>query len=496
MSEIKYNVSTRRIQILINSSNKEERNQHYGMLRFYADECRKAANFIVNQQHINFNIRERIKIYNPDINVKYEIIETELLELDKEFKTSSDKNRKSVIKLRKKELFDQKKSLDASLVDLEKEFYFNSGTTSKGENAPVQNSTYQLIAKKLPHLPSYIRASLNDGVFKNIKKDLPEILKGNKTVRIYRNRFIPFQKQAIIGLKYNNEEKEFEFSFFKIPIITNLGRDRSNNHIILEKVISGEYPLCNSSIIIKDNKFFLSMVIKTPIETIESLSDEISVGVDLGIEIPVFVTSTNDKWGISFGNKKALFHKKQSFRKQKTALQQAVSESTSGGHGYKTKMKKLKDLSTSEKDYTLTLLHTFAKNVVDYAIKQGAGIIKMEFLEGLTEENSKLKPLVRFWPVRKLQTLIEEKSAKYNIQVLYVDPYLTSQTCSSCNHYEEGQREQRDYFICKNPLCNKVGKKQHADRNASVNIANSTSFVLKKEDCTISKLKYQKTEKV
>jgi IS605 OrfB family transposase len=496
MSETKYIVSTRHIQILINSSDKEEKNKHYGMLRLFADECRKAANFIVNQQHINFNIKERIKIYNPEINAKYEIIEKELLQLEQEFKTSANKERKSEIKLRKKELFDQKKELNESLVDLEKGFYTNSGTTPKGDNPPIQNSTYQLVAKKFSHLPSYVRSSLNNGVFKNLKKDLPEVLKNNKTVRTYRSKFIPFQKQAIRGLKFNPQQKEFEFSFLNIPIVTNLGRDRSNNYIILERVVSGEYPLCDSSIILKDNKFFLSLVFKTPVEINTNLSNDISVGVDLGVEIPVFVTSSNDKWGTFFGNKKALFHKKQAFRKQKQALQKSISESSEGGHGYKTKMKKLNDLSNAEKNYTQTLFHTLAKNVIDYAISQNAGVIKLEFLEGINENDSKLKPLVRFWSPRKLQTLIEEKAAKYNIQVLYIDPYHTSQTCSCCGHYEEGQRNNRQYFVCKNPLCSKIEKKQHADRNASVNICNSKEYVLSKEDCKISKLlKENKKEK-
>lgn len=495
-TELKYNVSTRQIQILIDSSDKEEKNKHYGMLRFYAEECRKAANFIVNQQHINFNIKERIKLYNPEIDIKYQILDEELSSLEQELRTSSNKERKVDIKNRRKELFEQRRILDASLDELQKDFYTKSGTSSKGENAPVQNSTYQLIAKKFPSLPSYVRASLNDIVYKSLKKDLPEILKGNKTVRTYRNKFIPFQKQAIRNLKLNSDKQEFQFSFFSIPIITNLGRDRSDNYTILEKVVSGEYLLCDSSIIIKDNKFFISLVIKTPVQNIPDLSDKISVGVDLGIEIPVFVTSTNDKWGTFFGNKKFLFHKKQAFRKQKQSLQKTISESTAGGHGYKAKMKKLNHLSKAEFNYTSTLLHTYAKNVVDYAVQQGAGIIKMEFLEGLTDNHSKLKTLVTFWPVRRLQNLIEEKANKYNIQVLYIDPYLTSQTCSSCGHYEEGQREKREYFICKNPICPKVNKKQHADRNASLNICNSQEFVTSKENCKISKLKNKKTVEV
>ena len=157
-------------------------------------------------------------------------------------------------------------------------------------------------------------------------------------------------------------------------------------------------------------------------------------------------------------------------------------------------MRKLKDIATIETDYTNTLLHTYAKQVIDYTISQGAKIIKMEFMEGISEEESKLKDLVRFWPIRKLQSLIEEKASKVDIHVVYVDPYRTSQTCSACGYYEEGQREKRDFLICKNPICSKSGKKQNADRNASVNICNSDKIVTSKKECQISKLKEKKIQ--
>lgn len=488
MSE--FNIVTRKIQIEINSSDKDEKAKHYGILRFFADECRKASNFIVNQQHINFNIRERIKLYNPDINLKYEIIETEITELEKEFKTIKDKIRKQEIKDRKTEIFKNKKELDQSLVELEKDFYSKSGTTSKGENAPVQNSTYQLIAKKFPHLPSYIRSALNDNIFKNIKKDMKDVLIGNKSVRTYRSKIIHFQKSALVNFRFNPELKEFEFDFFKMPIKTRLGRDRSNNMSVLAKYLNGEYQIGDSSIVVEDNKFFLLLIVKIPNKLIqpEERNPEVSVGIDLGVEIPLFITSTNDKWGKQLGNKNSLFHKKISYRKQKQSLQKSLSEN-SGGHGYKTKMKKLEDIKKAESNYTKTLYHTLSKNVVDYAIEQKAGIIKMEFLEGIGENDLKMKSLVSLWAPRMLQNFIEEKAKKENIEVIYVDPYLTSQTCAHCNHYEENQREKRAYFTCKNPDCKQFNKKQHADRNASLNIAKSNKIVTSKTDCQIKNIK-------
>ena len=501
--ETDYNISTKKIQILVNSSDKEEKNAFYGRLRYFADECRRAANLVVNQQHINFNIKERILLYNPDIAYEFNQIDLKLSELDEKYKTTSDKKERAKFKDCKTILFENKKELNLSLRDKEASFYKNSGTVLKTKSGdkipgnetsnPVRSSTYQLLSLKFPNIPSSILNSLHDNVFKNLKKDLPEVLKGNKTVRTYKSCPIFFMKSAIVNLQFNQEHKEFDFSFCKIPLITNLGRDRSNNQITLERIVSGEYLLCDSSISFKNNKLFLSLVVKTPKEKIINLSNDIFVGVDIGITNPIAITSSKDKWGKFIGNKKFLFDKKHSFQKQKKALQEAISQKK-GGKGYNTKMRKLKDIATIETDYTNTLLHTYAKQVIDYTISQGAKIIKMEFMEGISEEESKLKDLVRFWPIRKLQSLIEEKASKVDIHVVYVDPYRTSQTCSACGYYEEGQREKRDFLICKNPICSKSGKKQNADRNASVNICNSDKIVTSKKECQISKLKEKKIQ--
>jgi transposase len=119
----------------------------------------------------------------------------------------------------------------------------------------------------------------------------------------------------------------------------------------------------------------------------------------------------------------------------------------------------------------------------------------MEFLEGISEEESKIKSLVSFWAPRELQNLIQQKAQKENIEVVYVDPYHTSQTCSHCGHYEENQRINRNYFVCKNPKCKQKHKKQNADRNASYNIAKSISVITKKEDCEYHKqLKLKKNK--
>ena len=80
------------------------------------------------------------------------------------------------------------------------------------------------------------------------------------------------------------------------------------------------------------------------------------------------------------------------------------------------------------------------------------------------------------------------------MEVVFIDPYHTSQTCSFCNHYEEGQRLKQSEFLCKNVDCSNKDKKGenkiiNADWNASKNIALSDKIVTKKSECEYYKQK-------
>ncbi len=480
---------TRKIQITPNTKIQSEKDEYYSKLRYLSDECCKMANFIVNQQHINHSMQERIVLSDENLKNQQFLLDSQLSDLNYQFKLTRDKILKEKIKSQKIQVYEQQRELKNIIQQKFDNFL----------GCSIQNTTYRLLKEKFPNISSNIRTSINQNVYKNYKEDIKGLLRNEKTVRTYKSFPLTFQYQSVRNLKFDNELKEYTFDAFQIPFKTHLGRDRSNNNIFLQKIINGEYKLCGSSISTFKNKWFFNAVVQFSANTDFKPSADISVGVDIGVVNPIFLTSTNDTWGFSIGNINQLFHKKKSFFNQRKSLQQSISESK-GGKGYLKKMKKLVDLQKVEKNYTQTLLHTYAKQVIDYAIKQNAGIIKLEFFDGLTENEQKQKYLIRFWPVRRLQCLIEEKASKFeNLKVLYVDPYMTSQTCSTCNYYEEGQRKlstpkDRNIFVCKNPICKQAGKKQNSDRNASINICNSQKYISSKQDCHIYKFKKEKIQ--
>jgi len=157
--------------------------------------------------------------------------------------------------------------------------------------------------------------------------------------------------------------------------------------------------------------------------------------------------------------------------------------STKGGKGRGKKLKTLNTLSDKERHFARSYNHMISKKVVDFAIKNVAGVIKLEMLEGYGKEESN-SFILRNWSYFELQTFIEYKAKREGMEVVKIDPYHTSQICSQCGNYEEGQRKER-MFECK-----KCENKMDADYNAAINIAKSTKIVKKKEDC-----EYWKTRK-
>ncbi|MFD7847832.1 zinc ribbon domain-containing protein [Nocardia sp. NPDC059764] len=70
------------------------------------------------------------------------------------------------------------------------------------------------------------------------------------------------------------------------------------------------------------------------------------------------------------------------------------------------------------------------------------------------------------WAFRQLGSFIEYKARRAGVALVFVDAAYTSQTCRKCRHAERANRPSQTKFYCR--ACGFV---EHADRNASHNIA-------------------------
>lgn len=355
---------------------------------------------------------------------------------------------------------------------------------SNGTCKTISNYAYFLSKAWTDKIPSSVRSSTAMAVSQKFQNDLKEVSKGLKTVVNYRlkNVNIPFATK--VGYLIDQDSKLYFNPTIKgFPTFALIfGKDRSNNREIFARVMTGEYRLCDSYFKFDSKgKLYLYIVVQLPVREVK-LDDTLSVGVDLGISVPAVCALSRGKARKYVGNGKFLQSKRRMFDKRKKFILESTNGGASGGKGRNKKLRHFDQIKSSESLFFKGIDHNLSKEIINFALRHRAGVIKLEFLKGFADEH-KDNTFLRDWTYFQLQNFVEVKAKKYGIKVVYIDPYHTSQTCSVCGHWEKGQRLTRDTF-----QCNKCGEKLHADYNAAVNIANSDKIVTKKEHCTISKL--------
>lgn len=264
-------------------------------------------------------------------------------------------------------------------------------------------------------------------------------------------------------------------SIAKFKISIGNGKNKDELKSTLLKVYSGEYQYCGSSIQITKNKIILNLTMKIPkIET--KLDENTVVGVDLGIAIPAMCALNNNMYErLAIGSADDFLRTRTKLQSQRRRLQKSLKNSN-GGHGRNKKLKVLERLGKSETHFVETYCHMVSKRVVEFAVKNRAKYINIENLNGYDTSQF----ILRNWSYYKLQQYITYKAERYGIAVRKINPCYTSQVCSVCGHWEDGQRKTQASFECANPKCESHKKYKYgfnADFNAARNIAMSTLFM-------------------
>lgn len=203
-----------------------------------------------------------------------------------------------------------------------------------------------------------------------------------------------------------------------------------------------------AELIRKGKRWFFNLVLDLP--DLEFKKEGKVFSVDVG-ENNLATTSNGTIHG---GGK--LRHERDVFLNRRAQLQ---------SNGSRSAKRCLQRVSGKERWHVKETNHIISKQIVEEAVESKANAIVLEDLTNIRKRikaNKRMRSRLHRWSWSELQQFIEYKAQAKGIQVVYVSPAYTSQTCSKCDCL--GSRH-KHLFKCSN-----CGSYQHSDRNAAVNL--------------------------
>lgn len=355
-------VVTRKIQLQIDSKDKEVVKDAIGQLYNWHSICFRAANMIMSHHFV----QERVK----------------------DFFYLTEK-----IKMK---IADEKKEENGML------------------KSSRQNTTYRLLSNHFKgQIPTNILSNLNNTLISYFNKEKEAYWKGEKSLRNYkRNIPLPFGAEVISKLSRTTDNKNFTFRLFQIPFKTYLGKDRSDKKAILDRVMAGTLKLRASHIQVDEGKIFLLAAVQIEREQ-HALDPTVIAEASLSIEHPITVKIGKHEHAI--GNKEEFLHRRLAIQAAVNRVKKAVNFN-SGGHGRKRKMKSVENYRHMEKRYVEQKLHVYSRILIDFCIKHQAATLLLLNQQEKEEIAKEDHYLLQNWSYYSLKAKINYKAEKAGIQ--------------------------------------------------------------------------------
>lgn len=307
--------------------------------------------------------------------------------------------------------------------------------------------------------------------YTGIKKD---VLKGEVSIPSYKKNQPIIFREDNIKIFYKDDHPIVRLTVFSREAKKVYGSQRiefsllaydGTQKAILRRVMDGEYKLGECQMVYEKKKWFLILTYTfSPHES--ELDPEKILGVDLGETYAIFASSVSSRGVFKIeGGEVTAYAKK--LESQKKSLQKQATHCGEGriGHGTKTRVSNVYRSANKIENYRNTINHRYSKALVEYAVKNGFGVIQMEDLSGIRENTGHPK-MLRHWTYYDLQSKIEAKAKENGIVVRKINPQYTSQRCSKCGHIDAENRKTQESF-----RCTSCGFSCNADYNASQNIS-------------------------
>ena len=239
------------------------------------------------------------------------------------------------------------------------------------------------------------------------------------------NGKFPLLKKPVIV--WNNQNYTVGKDYIAMPFFVD-GKSRKNKYIAQIAYEKAEAPLMDGQAI---------------------------MGVDLGIKCPAVSVTSNSKTKF-YGNGRQNKFVRRRYAKRRKKLGKAK------------KQKAICKSRNKEQRWMTDQDHKISRSIVNEAIKQNVSTIKLESLSGIrqtTRTSRKNNHSFHNWSFYRMTMFIEYKARLAGINVVYVNPAYTSQTCPQCG--EKHHAKDRLY------VCPKCGFHGHRDRIGALNILNA-----------------------
>ena len=222
----------------------------------------------------------------------------------------------------------------------------------------------------------------------------------------------------------------------------------------LDKIIEGTVKQGAAKLYRKKKKWFLAIAI---IWKREFSPNEKIMGIDLGLRY-LAVASVGTHSLFMKGSPVAYTRRRHAARRRKL--------------GKAKKLQAIKKSKNKESRWMKEQYHWISRQIVDRAIANGVGVIRMEDLTDI-RNTAKSKRTdqgrnLHAWSFYQLREYIQYKAEIAGIRLELVHPEYTSQTCKN-GHRAKANR--KGLHFC----CQECGYRSHADLNGAINIAKAIS---------------------
>ena len=288
-----------------------------------------------------------------------------------------------------------------------------------------------------------------------VSATLPSALK-NQAIQDAKSVYKKFRKTKIRSVLkkpvciWNNQNWTLKDGVLRFPVLVDGKSTRINVPMLLTTYQLEKLKGKTGTLRITEKSGKWIAQIAVTVEDKEN-TDTGVLGVDVGLKCPaVAVTETGRT--IFLGNGRENKYIKRKFRSKRKTLGKAK------------KLQAIKKLNDKEQRWMKDKDHKTSRQIVDFAIQEGVGTIRLEQLSGIRQTaktSRKNEKNLHTWSFYRLARYIEYKAGLSGIKVEYVDPKHTSQTCPECA--ERNKARDRKYTCA-------CGFKTHRDRVGAMNI--------------------------